>query len=462
MKPREELFDTLEGYRASAARMSEAMKARGSGPAALSKRTSNLFRPREQGSVRKLDARSLNRTISVNKDEAWADVEGMTTFEDFSDACLLHGFVPPVVPELKTITVGGAITGIGIESSSCRHGFVHERVLEMDVLCGDGELRTCSPEGEFSDLFHAIPNSYGTLGYVLRARVRLLPAPRAVSLRHQRFQDYATFQAALEEACQEGGMSNFVEGVAFAPDDFVVTTGNFSDAPDPTSSYTGMAPYFTTLRTRSDDLLSVRDYLWRWDPDWFWCSAHFGMQNPLLRRLFGRWMLGSKVYWQILTHYRKWKLEEREHRLRRLLHLPIELSEPVIQDVELPVEHCAEFMDFYWKTINIRPCWVCPVRPLPSKSPWTLYPMETGKLHLNFGFWDSVPTNASLPKDHFNRLLEKEVVRLGGRKSLYSTVHFPEDEFWQIHDRVAYQDLKKRYDPDGRLRDLWQKVVKSR
>jgi hypothetical protein len=39
-----------------------------------------------------------------------------------------------VVPELKTITVGGTIVGIGIESSSFKHGFVHEGLLEADVL----------------------------------------------------------------------------------------------------------------------------------------------------------------------------------------------------------------------------------------------------------------------------------------------------------------------------------------
>jgi len=99
----------------------------------------------------------------------------MTTFEDFTDATLSMGLRPPVVPELKTITVGGAVSGVGIEASSFRYGLVHEMVEEMEVLCGDGTIRICRRDNENADLFHAMPNSYGTLGYILRLRVKLLP-----------------------------------------------------------------------------------------------------------------------------------------------------------------------------------------------------------------------------------------------------------------------------------------------
>lgn len=461
MKPASELFDTLESHRAKVEALRESFRSQGSGTAALSKPTSNLFRPRDRGEARRLDVRALCRTLSVDAENGTADVEGMATFEDFADACLFHGFVPPVVPELKTITVGGAITGIGIESSSFRNGFVHEAVLEMDVLCGDGEVRTCAPGGEHSDLFHAIPNSYGTLGYVLRARIRLDRALSRVALEHRRIPEREAFLDALRDACSDG-RSDFVEGVVFAPDDHVVTTARFVDDPGPVSTYVGMVPYHESLRRRGTDLLSVRDYLWRWDADWFWCSRAFGMSNPILRFLLGRWMLRSSAYWKILTRYREWKVERRLHGAKKLLGIPIALREPVIQDLEIPFEHCAEFLDFYHRNIDIRPCWVCPVVPRPSSAPWTLYPMAPGAMHLNFGFWESVPTREELPRDHHNRLLEKETVRLGGRKSLYSSVHFPEDEFWQIHDRESYGKLKAKYDPSGRFLDLWNKVVRGR
>ncbi len=56
--------------------------------------------------------------------------------------------MPFVVPQLKTITLGGAVTGLGIESSSFRSGLPHESVLEMEVLVGDG--RICGGEASWT------------------------------------------------------------------------------------------------------------------------------------------------------------------------------------------------------------------------------------------------------------------------------------------------------------------------
>jgi hypothetical protein len=38
-------------------------------------------------------------------------------------------------------------------------------------------------------------------------------------------------------------------------------------------------------------------------------------------------------------------------------------------------------------------------------------------------------------------------------------VHYSEEEFWQRYNGTAYRAVKKAYDPDQRLPDLYQKVV---
>ena len=70
----------------------------------------------------------------------------MCTYEDLVAATLPYGLSPLVVPQLKTITLGGAVTGLGIESASFRNGLPHESVLEMDILTGAGELLTAIPQ----------------------------------------------------------------------------------------------------------------------------------------------------------------------------------------------------------------------------------------------------------------------------------------------------------------------------
>ena len=112
----------------------------------------------------------------------------MCTYEDLVDATLPHGLMPLVVPQLRTITLGGAVTGLGIESTSFRNGLPHESVLELDVLTGAGEIVTARPRRASTPTCSAaFPNSLGSLGYATRLRIELQPVRRYVALRNIRF-----------------------------------------------------------------------------------------------------------------------------------------------------------------------------------------------------------------------------------------------------------------------------------
>ncbi|MDH4096603.1 MAG: FAD-binding protein, partial [Betaproteobacteria bacterium] len=89
---------------------------RGAGPVGLAKDTSNLFRDRAAGGRRRLDVRRFRDVLEVNAREGWVDAEGMVTYEDLVRGCLAQGVMPAVVPQLKTITLGGAMAGVGIEA----------------------------------------------------------------------------------------------------------------------------------------------------------------------------------------------------------------------------------------------------------------------------------------------------------------------------------------------------------
>ncbi len=54
---------------------------------------------------------------------------------------------PLIVPQLKTITVGGAATGGGIESGAFRSGVVYDDIAVLDILTGAGEVVTAAPGG---------------------------------------------------------------------------------------------------------------------------------------------------------------------------------------------------------------------------------------------------------------------------------------------------------------------------
>jgi FAD/FMN-containing dehydrogenase len=232
-----------------------------------------------------------------------------------------------------------------------------------------------------------------------------------------------------------------------------LTLGQFTDAAPYTSDYKFERIFYRSVRERTEDYLTTEDYIWRWDTDWFWCSKNLGAQNPLLRRLYGRRRLNSVTYTKVMRWNARWKLTDLFNKLLGY-H-----AESVIQDVEIPIERCGEFLDFYHDTIKFLPVWVCPTRAYDPTVTFDLYRLPPGKLHVNFGFWDVIRGREKLPPGHYNRQVESKVLELGGMKSLYSDSFFTPEQFWRIYNKPAYDRLKDTYDPQGRLRDLYRKCV---
>lgn len=424
----------------------------------LAKATSNLFRFRDGGRTAKLSARDLDEVISVDPETMTAEVQGMTTYEQLVDATLPYGLMPYVVPQLKTITLGGAVTGLGIESTSFRDGLPHESVEELEILTGDGRIVVARDDNEHRDLFRAFPNSYGTLGYALRIRIKLRKVQPYVHLTHVKFTDAGKCMLAMQEICDsmvyDGERVDFVDGVFFEPGEMYLTLGRFAERAPYISDYTGMRIYYQSIRQRSRDWLTVRDYLWRWDTDWFWCSRAFGVQQPVVRSLMPRRWMRSDVYRRLVALDRKHGLTARVDRWRGQ---PV--SESVIQDVETPVERGAEFLEFFHDKVGMTPVWMCPLR---ASSRWPVYPLEPGKLYVNFGFWGMVPLPRGQFDGYYNRLIERAVHDLDGHKSLYSTSFYAREQFWQLYNGDAYWPVKREYDPNGRLLDLYEKCVRGR
>jgi FAD/FMN-containing dehydrogenase len=443
--------DAAADYRARRDALADAVRARTGARIGLRKETSNLFRDRASPRARTLDVRSFDHVLGVDVAGASVDAEGMATYETLVAATLERGVLPAVVPQLKTITLGGAAAGVGIEASSFRYGLVHDTLTEIEVLTGDGRVLVCRADNEHRDLFYGFPNSYGTLGYALRLAARTVPARPYVDLAHRRYARIDDLMAALEAAC--AGDADFVDGVAFGRDEYYLNVGRFVAQAPYTSDYTFERIYYRSIREREQDYLTAADFVWRWDTDWFWCSKNLGAQIPLLRRLYGRRRLGSRTYQRIMRWNSRHGFTARWDRLRGVR------PESVIQDVDIPVERAAEFMGFFEREIGIAPVWLCPVVGGAAADRFPLYPLRPGALYVNFGFWDVVRTREAHPPGHFNRLVEREVARLSGIKSLYSDSFFTREEFARIYGGDAYRALKARYDPGGALPDLYDKCV---
>jgi FAD/FMN-containing dehydrogenase len=437
----------------------------------LAKRTSNLFRPRAAAQGPGLDVSGLTGVIAVDTAAGTADVQGMCTYEDLVAVTLPKGFMPYVVPQLRTITLGGAVTGLGIESTSFRNGLPHESVLELDVLTGAGDVVTATPHGEHADLFAGFPNSYGSLGYAARLRIQLERVQPYVALRNVRFGSPEELADAVDRIVTDrsfdGEGVDFLDGVLFSATEGYLTLGRWAEEVPGLSDYTGQEIYYASLRSRGRDALTVHDYLWRWDTDWFWCSRAFGAQHPLVRRAWPASRRRSDVYHRLVGLENRYQVAARVDRWRGR-----PARERVVQDVEVPVARTAEFLRWFLEHVPMTPVWVCPLRlrstggplgDLPDGAqPWPLYPLRTGRTYVNVGFWGTVPIQPGRADGDVNRMIEEAVTGFEGHKSLYSDAYYDEAEFWARYGGEAYRPLKERYDPDGRLLDLYAKAVRRR
>ncbi|MDO8732435.1 MAG: FAD-binding oxidoreductase [Actinomycetota bacterium] len=434
----------------------------------LAKQTSNLFRPRAAVTVPGLDVASFDGVLKIDQQARTAEVLGMTTYEHLVAATLPLGLMPLCIPQLRTITLGGAVTGLGIEAASFRQGSPHESVIEMDILTGAGEVVTVTGahDDPHRDLFYGFPNSYGSLGYALRITIELEPALPYVHLRHIHFASSTQLTEAIAQITStrlyEDEPVDFIDGSIFSDREHYLSLGTMHRELPPgirTSDYTGEQPYYRSIQSRSDDYLTVHDYLWRWDTDWFWCSRAFGAQQPLVRKFWPKSKLRSDVYWKFIALDHRYDISGKLNRLQRKPQ-----REAVVQDIEVPINRLPEFLEFFHQEVGISPIWICPLKQRDPQASWPLYEFDPDTTYVNVGFWSSVPVADDVdPKAGLvNRRIEAKVTELDGRKSLYSTSFYDQTTFWSIYGGTQYPALKTRYDPAGRLLGLYEKVVEQR
>lgn len=423
----------------------------GRGPLRLEKRTvSNLFRyqPRRAPGpgARKVRLDGFTGVIELDARGRTVDVEGLATYETVVRYCLARGFLPLVSPELKHITVGGAIVGIGIESTGFRHGFVHDGLVEAEVLLPGGDVVTARADNEHADLFHGLPNSYGTLGYVLRARVALQPAKPYVHLRTREFDAPGPYLEAMRAATERSDV-DFVEGLFFEDGRFLLSTGRMSDGVPRLDDIMRKNVYYRLVEQSRDVYLTSFDYVFRFDPDWFWNVPEGGVYD-LFRRVAPKRFRSSSFYTRYAAVKSKYLTRSSGEDLS---------VEPLIQDWEVPWERAEELVRFCLENVELggRPWAAVPIR---SPGGATLYPVQPDTLYFNLGSYCQVQRPPGMEPFHWTKVMDRRCFDLGGIKMLYSSTFLDREEFDEQYNGKAYRDLKATYDRAGEAVDLYDKV----
>jgi cytokinin dehydrogenase len=192
-----------------------------------------------------IDSRLLASIESIS--EGGAVVGPGVLWLDLLQATLEQGLTPPVLTDFIELSVGGTLSGGGIGGATQRHGLQVNNVLELDVVTGEGRLVTCSPERRPA-LFNSVLGGLGQLGIIVRATLKLSPAPSNARV-YQLF--YTSIAAFLEDQrlAAESERFDFLEGQALPQPDgsfqFMLEAAAYytpPETPDDAALLAGFAP----------------------------------------------------------------------------------------------------------------------------------------------------------------------------------------------------------------------------
>ena len=94
----------------------------------------------------KLDLSNFNRVIDINYKDGYAEIEGSVYVCQVLDKLVKQGWIIQIPVDMYHLTFAGLIAGVGGGSASFRYGFIHETILEMDVLTANGECESATLE----------------------------------------------------------------------------------------------------------------------------------------------------------------------------------------------------------------------------------------------------------------------------------------------------------------------------
>ncbi len=386
----------------------------------------------------KIDISDLNLILLIDREKQVCIAEPGVTFVDLVKATLKYDLVPTVVPELKTITIGGAVAGCSIESMSYKYGGFHDRCLEYEVITAKGEVLICTPDNENKLVFQMVHGTFGTLGIISKLTFRLVPAKKYVQVTYEKYNTLEEYKAAIWKHYQKKDV-DFMDGIIHSPTLYVLSVANFVDQAPYTHSYDWTRVYYLSTKTRKMDYLKTADYFFRYDR---------GVTNVKPKSFLGRLLLGK-----VMNSSTELRLAEKLHTL-----IPPKMI-PVTLDVFIPFSKASTFMEWYQQEVNFFPLWCVPYKAVRryewvSKEYWRKIKDE---LFLDLAIYGMKKKDG---KDYY-KVLEDGLMKIGGLKTLISTNYYTEPDFWRIWNKKNYESAKRRTDPDNIFRDLYTKTCKT-
>ena len=387
----------------------------------------------------KVNLLDFDEIIEIDLDRRICIAEPGVPFCKIVDRTLPLGLVPIVVPELKTITIGGAVAGCSIESMSYIYGGFHDTCIEYEIITAKGDVFTCTPDNEHSLIFQMMHGSFGTVGILSRLVFRLIPAKPFVHLRHETHTSIDSYLASIWSHFERRDV-DFMDGIIHSPSHLVLCVGDFVDSAPYTNRYDWLKVYYQSTAKRREDYLKTPHYFYRYDK---------GVTNVHPKSFIGRLLLGKFLgSSQILRLAEKF----------RWLLLSDDRPDVTV-DTFIPFSRLKEFLEWYAKDFAHFPLWVVPYARVHDYE-WltdSFWAKTRDKLMIDIAIYGMKQRGDT----NYYRLMEEKLQELNGIKTLISYNYYKEDDFWQIFNRKNYDAVKAITDPDNIFRNLYEKTCRA-
>ena len=291
--------------------------------------------------------------IQLNTKKRTVHVGAMITMGKLMNYLYPLGYALPVVPEFKSLTVGGLISGSGLESSSVHYGLFPLQCIEYTVVLGNGEIKKVTEKTE-PELFSAIPLSYGTLCMIVDVVMTIIPVKPNIKLECVCIKDYSIVQNELDKILKQSEEYDFIEGIIYSKTKTVIIKGVFTD----TLLYpvihpvTWYDPYFYQEIEKNVDeckyecTMNLLEYYFRHDRGSFWIFKHVIGDNKLCRTLN-----------PFINH-----ASDKNIIMQPFLKGILNYKNIEIQDTIVPLSKVQSILDFVDINYSIYPIWLCPCR----------------------------------------------------------------------------------------------------
>ena len=383
--------------------------------------------------------KKFNKILDLDLKNMTIDVESGVTMGSIFDYLFSLGkdkYKLRMSTDTVDMTVGGAISGIGVHFNIHDVGFFHESVVDMDVLLSDGKIVTCSST-QNKELFNSIPNTYGTIGKILRAKLKIEKTKPYVKVNVIKFNNITDFIKQMKKLSDSNKYSNICS-LVYGKNELYIIVSNYVDKYKNLVTFTKYNTFYKYIKTHNEFYVKTRENMFIFESDWYWNIP----DSKLLKFILPKSLRCMKFFKNIAGLGNN--SSKNKHNINAF-----------IQDWEVEYEKSFEFLtemlDNVEPYLNAKP--IC-IFPLVSKTDAHFYPIKKNKLYLNIGAYSQLKDN----KKNYSEIFDKKLFNIDGIKMLYSVHYLNENQFNKMYNGNYYKKIKDIYDTKYKFGNLYHKT----